>query len=229
MILQGFNHPGIVRYIGDDTNGPVPYLALELLRGPTLLEMATGNGGRLEWEMLLPIVTSLASTYAHINEKKLVYADIKPSNVIITPAGPVVIDFGISHIEGDSPLVALFADPIDASCTAGPVGSPGYASPEQLMGQIIGPQSDVFSFGIMAYTLLAGRRPFCYRNHSLEVCRKHINKPARPIDELVPSLPEALSALITSCIQKRPENRPQGFRKVLADLQSPSPRCLTAA
>ncbi len=132
-----------------DADGPVPWLATAYVPGPSLAE-AVEAYGPLPAGSVLTLAAGLAEGLAAIHAAGVVHRDLKPSNVMLADDGPRVIDFGISR--------AMEASVLTQSGTV--MGSPGFMSPEQAEGGVVGPPSDVFSLGSVLTFAATGEGPF---------------------------------------------------------------------
>ncbi|WP_405443374.1 serine/threonine protein kinase [Streptomyces avidinii] len=128
---------------------PTPWLSTVFVPGMSLAE-AVAEHGPFPEASALALARGLAAALAAVHAAGLVHRDLKPSNVLLGPDGPRVIDFGISRATEASALTR----------TAMTVGSPGFMSPEQASGGVVGPASDVFSFGAVLAFTLSGESPF---------------------------------------------------------------------
>jgi serine/threonine protein kinase len=117
-----------------DADGPLPWLATAYVPGPSLAQ-AVAEHGPLPPGAVLALTAGLAEGLTAIHAVGVVHRDLKPSNVLLAADGPRVIDFGISRAAENSALTG----------TGLVIGSPGFMSPEQAEGGVIGPPSDVFS------------------------------------------------------------------------------------
>jgi eukaryotic-like serine/threonine-protein kinase len=127
----------------------MPWLATAYVAGPSLTEAVKGHGP-LPVRSVLALTAGLAEGLDAIHTAGVVHRDLKPSNVLLAEDGPRVIDFGISEAA-------------EASVVAGAnvlIGSPGYMSPEQVLGADIGPASDIFSLGSVLTFAATGTGPF---------------------------------------------------------------------
>src|ERR1019366_4511726 len=132
-----------------DLDGPMPWLATAYVAGPSLLE-AVQDHGPLDAHTLLALAAGLAESLSAIHAADVAHRDLKPSNVLLAEDGPRVIDFGISGAA-------------EASAQTGAnvvIGSPGFMSPEQVLGHDIGPPSDMFSLGAVLAFAGTGQGPF---------------------------------------------------------------------
>jgi hypothetical protein len=188
-----------------DLDCPMPWLATAYVAGPSLTEAVRGHGP-LPVRSVLALTAGLTEGLAAIHSAGVVHRDLKPSNVLLAEDGPRVIDFGISEAA-------------EASGVAGAnvlIGSPGYMSPEQVLGSDIGPASDIFSLGSVLTFAATGTGPFGAGSHAALMYRL-VNNPA-DLDDV----PGALRSLISSCLAKHPGARPTA-RQVLAEVGALQP------
>ncbi|PCN48818.1 serine/threonine protein kinase [Curtobacterium sp. 'Ferrero'] len=188
------NHEGIANVFDYGEEDGSAYLVMELVPGEALSTMIEREH-TLPVDKVLDIVAQTANALQAAHAVGLVHRDIKPGNLLITPDGRVKItDFGIARIADQVPLTA----------TGQVMGTVQYLSPEQASGHPASPSTDIYSLGIVAYECLAGRRPFTGESQ-VAIAMAHINEqpPALPSD-----VPEPVSALVLSCIAKKPADRP---------------------
>jgi len=174
-----------------DVEAPVPWLATAYVAGPSLSE-AVRHRGPLTAESLLALAAGLAKSLTAIHAAGVVHGDLKPSNVLLAPDGPRVIDFGISQAAEVTPLARAGLV----------VGTPSFMSPEQAAGQEVGPLSDVFSLGAVLAYAATGRKPF------------GTGQPAAVLERVVretadlKDAPAEVRPLIERCLAKEPAGRP---------------------
>jgi len=188
-----------------DLDAPTPWLATAYVAGPSLTEAVRGHGP-LPARSLMALAAGLAEGLAAIHAAGVVHRDLKPSNVLLAEDGPRVIDFGIS--EAAEASVAVASDVM--------IGSPGYMSPEQVMGMDIGPASDIFSLGAVLTFAATGQGPFGTGSHAALIYRL-VNSPANLDD-----VSGELRSLVSRCLAKQPGDRPAA-REVLAELGTLQP------
>ena len=188
-----------------DLDAPTPWLATAYVAGPSLTE-AVRSHGPLPVRSLMALAAGLAEGLAAIHAAGVVHRDLKPSNVLLAEDGPRVIDFGIS--EAAEASVAAASDVL--------IGSPGYMSPEQVMGMDIGPASDIFSLGAVLTFAATGQGPFGTGSHAALIYRL-VNNPANLDD-----VSGELRPLVSRCLAKQPGDRPAA-REVLAELGTLQP------
>ena len=186
-----------------DAEAAVPWLATAYVPGPSLAE-AVDDHGPLPAGAVATLAAGLAEGLAAIHAAGVVHRDLKPSNVLLAADGPRVIDFGISR--------AAEASMLTQSGTV--MGSPGFMSPEQAEGGLVGPASDVFSLGAVLAFAATGQSPFGTGPTPALVYRVVHNEPDTA------GLPASIRPLVQRCLAKDPAARP-ATGDVLAELGSP--------
>ena len=174
-----------------DLDSPTPWLATAYVAGPSLTE-AVRDHGSLPASMVLALAAGLAESLSAIHAAGVVHGDLKPSNVLLAEDGPRVIDFGISQAG-------------EASAATGSnllIGSPGFMSPEQVLGSDISPASDIFSLGAVLTFAATGQGPFGSGSNAALMFRL-VNDPAS-----LGKVPGELRRLIGNCLAKHPGDRP---------------------
>lgn len=196
-------HPRIAAIYdyGEDEN--LAYIVMELVNGQSLFQHLQ-NQARFGLKEVGEIVRQLLDGLAYAHEQGVVHRDIKPSNILINEDGRIKItDFGIARIESST-----------LTQVGEIMGSPGYMSPEQFLGAEIDARSDIYSVGVIAYELLAGRRPFTGNN--AEIMRQVLNeRPANP-SEYNPKISAQLDWAVQKALAKRREDRFQSAREFAA-------------
>ena len=200
-----------------DVDSGVPWLATAYVAGPSLAEAVTIDGP-MAARPALALAAGLAESLSAIHAAGVVHCDLKPSNVLLSPDGPRVIDFGISCAAGPGKNTGLAAG-------AGWVtGSPGFMSPEQALGGEIGPPSDIFSLGAVLAFAATGRGPFG-RGSRPEVAYRLVYGPPD-----LSEMPAGLRSLVERCLNKDPEQRPTADEVLAAANEGhPAPGWLPAA
>jgi predicted Ser/Thr protein kinase len=212
---SALNHPNIVTIYEFDRQEGVDYIAMEYVQGTPLDRLLFG--GPLPLQRSLEYARQIAGALAKAHAAGIVHRDLKPGNIMITPEDQVkVLDFGLAkraHAAGD-PDATLTQALTQAGNT---VGTPAYMSPEQVMGEQEDARSDIFSFGVILYELVCGRRPFeAGSSHATMYRIAHEEPPAVPA--VNPDAPPALAALIAKCLKKDRAQRPQSMAEVEAAL-----------
>ncbi len=188
---QAVRGDGVARVLAAQTEGGRPWIATEFLAGPTL-DQAVERYGAWEEPAVRALGAALVRTLHDIHGAGLVHRDLKPSNIVLTCRGPRIIDFGIARPEHGLTLTT----------TGQTVATPGYAAPEQVLGQRTGPAGDVFSLGVvLAYA--AGGRPVHEGGHVAAVQYQVVH--GEPELSWVPG---ALRPLVEPRLSKDPGGRP---------------------
>jgi Tol biopolymer transport system component/predicted Ser/Thr protein kinase len=222
---SSLNHPHILTvYDAGDLNGQ-QYLVTEYIDGGTLREWS--EGGKRTWREIVELLTGVADGLATAHEATILHRDIKPANILVMKSGYAKLaDFGLAKLVEGSPRptdrTKTFTDQTRPGMV---VGTIAYMSPEQALGRAIDARSDVFSFGVVLYELLEGRRPFDGRS-DLETLHKVIDGSLPPLGDHVPA---ALQAVVQKALQKDPAERYQSMREMVADLRGLARGSETAA
>jgi serine/threonine protein kinase len=160
-------HPGIVAIYdrGEEQETNTPYIVMEYVAGQPLSKLLSASSSRVEETFALQIAKEIAEALAFAHEKGVVHRDVKPSNILINEEGNAKIaDFGVAHLDSSNPNVEGEI-----------LGTPAYMSPEQLMGGPLDGRTDIFSLGVILYTMLSGFRPF-QGNGASTICFKVVNQ-----------------------------------------------------
>ncbi|WP_199485410.1 serine/threonine-protein kinase [Actinomadura craniellae] len=184
------------RVLHSDVAGDRPYIVSEYVEGVSLQEVVAREGPRSEGA-LERLAIGTATALAAIHRAGVVHRDLKPHNVLLGPDGPRVIDFGIAR--------ALDAA---TSLTSQVVGTPAYMAPEQVRGDLLGPEVDVFAWAATIVYAATGAPPF-----GQDAIPAVINRILNGEPELG-ALPEPLRGLVTACLAKDPAARPTAERIV---------------
>ena len=202
-LLADLAHPHIMPLWDAGTLGRFQYLAMPMMRGGDLKARIQKG---LHWTDALGILHQVVLALAYAHDFGLVHRDIKPANILFDQeATAYLADFGI----------AWLAD--EAEGHGQGLGTPNYASPEQLLGDNVGKPSDIYSLGVVLYEMLAGRRPFDADNPK-DMVMAHLHKePPRPSYHN-PELPAALDRLVMDMMAKDFEKRIDGAPELLVRL-----------
>ncbi|HTU02269.1 MAG TPA: serine/threonine-protein kinase, partial [Candidatus Sulfotelmatobacter sp.] len=213
QMASSLNHPHILTVYDAGEHDGQQYLVTEYIDGGTLREWSRG-GGRT-WREIVELLSGVADGLATAHEAKILHRDIKPANILVMKSGYAKLaDFGLAKLTGESP--ASTERTKTAQTRPGMVvGTIAYMCPEQAQGKATDGRSDIFSFGVVLYELLEGRRPFDGRS-DLETLQKVIDEEPAPLGEHVPA---ALRALVEKALQKDPARRYQSVREMVADLR----------
>jgi len=190
------NHPNIVTIHDLGESGDVAYIAMELMEGRELLDLMEGTQPLPVIEALnIAIQVAAGLSYAH--QRGIVHRDIKPSNIMVLGDNHVKIaDFGIARMTFS--LIRTQQNLI--------IGSPSYMSPEQIQGKPLDSRSDLYSLGVVLFSMLTGRLPFSSDNVNTLMFQIVGSVPDKP-SALNPEIPEALDIIVAKCLAKKPDDR----------------------
>ncbi len=194
------HHPGIasVYDVGesspdDGSVHPRPFLVMELVEGQPLSSLLVG-GRDLDPDAVRDLLAQVGDALGAAHAAGIVHRDVKPANLIVTPAGKIkVTDFGIARA----------ADGVGITRTGAVMGTPQYLSPEQAEGRPATAASDVYALGVVAFEMLAGRRPF-EAESPVATALAHVRE---PIPDLPPEVPRDLAAVVRRALAKDPAER----------------------
>ena len=204
---SALNHPNIltVHDIGDYEGSP--YLVSELLEGEVL--RAQLNDGQLPTRKAVEYAQQIAAGLAAAHEKGIVHRDLKPENLFVTNDGRIkILDFGLAKLKpqqiGDTDSQAPTQKKITDPGTV--MGTVGYMSPEQVRGQETDHRADIFSFGVILYEMLSGRRTFSGAS-AVEVMNAILKEEPPEIGETNAKVSPQLDKIVRRCLEKQPEWR----------------------
>jgi len=215
QMASSLNHPHILTvYDAGEWEGR-QYLVTEYIDGGTLREW--GKSGKRTWREIVELLLGVADGLAAAHEARIMHRDIKPANILITRSGYAKLaDFGLAKlVEEPAPSDVTKTLTEHATKPGMVVGTVAYMSPEQAAGRTVDGRSDIFSFGIVLYELLAGRRPFEGKS-DLEVLQTILHGAAPRLPEEVPP---ALRSIVEKALEREPGQRYQSMREMVADLR----------
>ena len=203
------HHPNIVKVYDVSVTDRLQYIVMEYVDGMTLRQYLNERGGRLTSRETVHFISQILQALDHAHRNGVVHRDVKPQNIMLLPSGQLrMMDFGIARISrAENQLLAGKA-----------MGSVHYISPEQAKGEVTGPQSDIYSVGVMMYEMLSGRLPFDGED-AVKVALKQITDTPRPLGEIAPETPRALVEITEKAMAKLPANRYAGAGEMLEALR----------
>ena len=213
------NHPNIAHiYEAGEVEG-TPFIAMELVIGPTLSHFA---GKQAEGAWLRSIAMQAASALHSAHQKGLVHRDIKPDNLVLNTDGLLkILDFGIAQHQSSTPVngpTGQHATLIERTAPGYSQGTPAYMSPEQANGWAVGSFSDQFSLGVVLYELATGGHPFI-RPSLVETLFAVVKDQPAHLRAARPDLPPNLGLVIERMMEKVPEERFPTLQVVVEALQ----------
>ena len=188
--LATLHHPGLVALHDGGVEDGRPFIVTDLVEGPTLAERL--DAGPLDPEELLGVGARLADALAHVHHAGIVHRDLKPANVLLGADGPRLADFGIARA-------------LDGTAVTGTgyvVGTAAYLAPEQVRGEWVGPEADVYALGLVLLESLTGRRE--YPGALVESATARLHRPPG----IPAGLPFALGTALRAMTALDPADRP---------------------
>jgi serine/threonine protein kinase len=214
QILATLDHPNIARLLdGGSTEEGLPYLVMEYIEGLPIDEFCAHKN--LDTRERLELFRTVCSAVQFAHQNLVVHRDLKPSNILVTSEGvPKLLDFGIAKILNPADRL----DSAQQTLTLMRMLTPDYASPEQVRNEPISTASDVYSLGVILYTVLTGHSPYRLESDSPQeimkaICDRDPEKPSSACArDSAPEVPTAESLKATASAKSRPE---KGNRKRL--------------
>lgn len=204
-------HANIVQIYEVGQQDGIHYIAQEYVEGQNLRQWLAQNTPP-SLPQILGIMRQVAAALDKAAAHGVVHRDIKPENIMLTAAGEVkVADFGLARLAREH-------DTAELTQVGMTMGTPLYMSPEQIEGRPLDPRSDIYSFGVTCYQMLAGTPPFDGET-ALSVALQHLQKAPPPLERLRPDLPAELCQLVHDMLAKDPDQRCPSAREVLRRLR----------
>jgi adenylate cyclase len=219
---SALNHPHICTIHDVGEHEGAPYLVMELLQGETLLDRLAR--GPLPPDEFFNVALAVVSALEAAGDRGIVHRDLKPANVFLTRSGAKVLDFGLARIgeAGDAPPTQIptltnasrWGEP---TRTGAMMGTLHYMSPEQVRGEPVDARTDLFSFGVVLYEMVAGRRPFVAGTAGLIAdAILHLDPVPPDVERL--GFPPGLAGVIGRALDKELRHRYQTAAELGADL-----------
>ncbi len=210
--ISSLSHPHIATIHDIDETEGRHFLVLEYLSGGTLktkIKQLHSSGGTLPLKNVVEYGVQIAEGLAHAHRHDIIHRDVKTDNMMVTEEGTVKItDFGLAKFLGGPQLTR----------SGSVVGTTAYMSPEQVRGEELDMQSDLFSYGIVLYELATGHLPF-RGDHDAAVSYSIVNEKPLELSVSGATIPSSLGNVIHRCLEKDKENRYQTAEEIVADLR----------
>ncbi|UCC45021.1 MAG: serine/threonine protein kinase, partial [Candidatus Zixiibacteriota bacterium] len=207
----GLDHPNIagIHEVGEYEGRP--FYSMQVVEGQSLREVVAGKD--LPIGRILEIAIQVCEGLHAAHDKGIIHRDIKPSNILLDGHGRVrIVDFGLASIHGSEHLTK----------TGSTLGTIGYMSPEQVEGKSLDHRSDLFSFGLILYELIAGRAPFKGENDAATLYLITHESP-QPLARYRSDIPDSLQLIVDKAIEKNRERRYQTAAGIISDLKRLEP------
>lgn len=219
-VAASLQHPHIVPVLSAGEVDGLPYFTMPYVKGESLRERLT-KGGELSVGETVHILRDVAAALAYAHAEGVVHRDVKPDNIILSGGVAVVTDFGVAKAvdvaatEGGKRTAASGLTSMGVA-----LGTPAYMSPEQATADPhVDHRADIYSFGCVAYEMLAGSSPFAGRPVQ-QLLAAHVTEKPQPVTDRRPNVPPAFAALVMRCLEKRAGDRPQSAQELLAALDA---------
>src|SRR5215212_6890644 len=186
-VAGSLSHPNVVTVHDYFQHEGTPYIAMEYVERGSLRPFL----GRMSMAQIGGVLEGLLAGLAHAEQHGIVHRDLKPENLMVTSDGRVKIaDFGIAKATRQMQTGAFL------TATGTTVGTPAYMAPEQAMAQEVGPWTDLYSVGCMAFEMFTGRVPFHDSDAPMAILLRHVNEEIPPVRSIVASVDQDTSEWI---------------------------------
>jgi serine/threonine protein kinase len=197
-LAGSLSHPNIVTVLDYFEDDGTPYIAMEYVGGGSLRP----HIGRMSLTQVAGVLEGMLSALDHAEAHHVVHRDLKPENVMVTSDGRVKIaDFGIAKATNSAGVGSVL------TATGMTVGTPNYMAPEQARGKDVGPWTDLYSVGVMAFELFVGRVPFADTEEPVAVLMRQVSDPIPAVSSVNPDVDPAISDWIGRLLVKDPDDR----------------------
>jgi hypothetical protein len=207
-VLRTLGPPSTPRYFSHGITDGWPYVLMEHVPGETLAAWMGRSGEHGALGEIVTLLLRLANALRPLHAAGYIHRDLKPENVVIGGHDTRILDFGLAARERDGV-------PQDGAI----LGTVHYLAPEQIRtGSTIDRRADLYSFGVIAFEMIAGQPPFIGERRAIEY-QHQVSKPV-PLRELRPEIPQELEHVLGACLAKQPEARPQTIDQLVELLAS---------
>jgi tetratricopeptide (TPR) repeat protein/tRNA A-37 threonylcarbamoyl transferase component Bud32 len=215
QLAARLQHANIVPVLATGELDGLPWFTMPFVDGESLrARLGRGSVGVTE---AVGLLRDVARALAFAHARGVAHRDIKPENILLAGGAAVVADFGIAKA-----ISAARTEPGGMTLTqvGTSIGTPTYMSPEQAAGDVHADHRvDLYSFGVVAYELLAGRPPFTHGTPQKQLAA-HLAEQPKPVGDLRPDVPPALATLVMRCLEKDADARPQTAEEIVRTLET---------
>ena len=218
---SSLNHPNIITIHDIVSHDGQEFMVMEFVSGKPLTELITPSG--LPVADILKYSVQIADALQAAHTAGIIHRDLKPANIMVTDSGLVkILDFGLAKFTESSMFTSLTDDtqPVGSTpvTTDGSIlGTVNYMSPEQARGKRVDPRSDIFSFGLVLYEMITGRKAFA-ADSMISTLSAILRDEPKPIGEIVSGVAPELQQLVHRALRKNPDQRWQSMAEVHAEL-----------
>jgi WD40 repeat protein len=216
--VAALSHPNILTVFDVGTHDGVPYVVTELLEGETLRELVSRRTPTVRQILGWALQAARGLEAAH--SKDIVHRDLKPENLFLTTDGRVkVLDFGLAKLLHREDTATDASTPVSSTTPGRVVGTVAYMSPEQARGQRLDARSDVFSFGVVLYELLARQHPF-KRDTAAATLTAIVEETPADLESSSRGIPPAVGGVVRRCLEKARQDRYGSGHDVVVALEA---------
>lgn len=209
QIALQMDHPNVVHTFDYGSDDDKYYIVMEFIDGPSLTQLIVQRDERVTGDKRFEVMLQAGRGLTYIHKQGLIHRDFCPKNILYDNDGTAkIIDFGLSIPAASRPRKL-----VDMSGTA------SYMAPEQIRRQNLDARTDIYAFGVSAFEILTGERPFPVTSNREKKLQYHLNVEPKHVREIDDSLPEALDEVVAKCIEKDPDSRYNSMTEVMRDLQ----------
>src|SRR5579871_6889258 len=202
---SALNHPNIITIHDIVSEGNTEFMVMEFVAGKTLVDLIPKGGLRVP--QVLKYAVQMADALQVAHNAGIVHRDLKPGNVMVTDSGLVkILDFGLAKLTDRTPMSqmgdatqTIHQAPLTVEGSI--IGTVSYMSPEQAQGRKVDTRSDIFSFGVVLYEMVTGRRAFAGEN-ALTTLSAILRDDVKPVAEFAPEAPPQMEMMIKRCLRK---------------------------
>ncbi|MEO5589255.1 MAG: protein kinase [Gemmatimonadaceae bacterium] len=212
----------IVPVLAAGTSEGMPYYTMPFVKGEPLRTLMS-SGTPLPMADRINVLRDVARALAYAHAEGVIHRDIKPDNILLSGGTAVVTDFGIAKAVSAARTNELHAPRSeDGTLTqaGSSIGTPAYMAPEQAVGESVSTRSDLYSWGVVAYELLAGVHPFAGKTGTTQLIAAHIAEQPRSLGERNTEIPVDIAWLVMQSLAKNPEERPENAGVLLTRLNA---------
>jgi eukaryotic-like serine/threonine-protein kinase len=199
-VAAKLQHPHILGLYDSGEADGLLYYVMPFVQGESLRDRLDREG-QLPLDDALQLILEVADALGYAHSQNIVHRDIKPENILLQGGHALVADFGIARAVEEGGAAKL-------TQTGMAVGTPVYMSPEQAVGEKVGPAADIYSLGCMLYEMLAGEPPFTGKN-AVQIMARHAMEQVPSVRIVRQSVPEEMEEAIFAAMEKSPADRPK--------------------